>query len=217
MQNLKRAVKAQDDVVVAPESKRGDRREAILDVASEVFLEEGYAAASMSTIAARLGGSKGTLYNYFKSKEELFEAYVQRHCAFHRGDLNDLLNEDGEAHDILDRFARRYLRSFTSERTLQNWRVIAAESYKSPEMGRSFYESGPKRGVEILAEYLDRAVARGDLKIDDTMMAAHQFISLIHGRIIKARLLNYMAEPTDAEVDAEVAAAKRVFFAAYGA
>src|SRR3954464_10654712 len=59
---------------------RGDRRELILDVASEVFLKEGYAATSMSEIAARLGGSKGTLYNYFKSKEELFEAYVSRNC-----------------------------------------------------------------------------------------------------------------------------------------
>ena len=48
---------------------RGDRRELILDVASEVFLKEGYAATSMSEIAARLGGSKGTLYNYLKSKE----------------------------------------------------------------------------------------------------------------------------------------------------
>ncbi len=212
MHNLKLA-----DAVASPEPKRGDRREAILDVASEVFLQEGYAAASMSTIAARLGGSKGTLYNYFKSKEDLFEAYVQRHCAFHRGDLNDLLNEEGNAHDILDRFARRYLKAFTSERTLQNWRVIAAESYKSPEMGRSFYESGPKRGVEILAAYLDKARGRGELNIDDTMMAAHQFISLIHGRIIKARLLNYMPEPTPAEIDTEVASAIRVFFAAYGA
>ena len=46
----------------------------------EVFFEQGYTAASMSTIAARLGGSKGTLYNYFKSKEELFEAQVRDMC-----------------------------------------------------------------------------------------------------------------------------------------
>ena len=56
---------------------RDQRREAILNVAREVFFEQGYSAASMSTIAARLGGSKGTLYNYFKSKEELFEAQVR--------------------------------------------------------------------------------------------------------------------------------------------
>ena len=48
---------------------RDQRREAILQVAREVFFEYGYSAASMSTIAARLGGSKGTLYNYFKNKE----------------------------------------------------------------------------------------------------------------------------------------------------
>ena len=48
---------------VKPRLDRDARREAILDVASDVFLEEGYANASMSTIAARLGGSKGTLYN----------------------------------------------------------------------------------------------------------------------------------------------------------
>src|SRR6201996_5918804 len=59
---------------------RDQRRELILDVAQEVFLEEGFANASMSVIAARLGGSKGTLYNYFKSKDELFNAYVERRC-----------------------------------------------------------------------------------------------------------------------------------------
>jgi AcrR family transcriptional regulator len=55
-------------------ARRDAKRDTIIEVARQVFFEEGYAAASMSTIAARLGGSKGTLYNYFKSKEELFEA-----------------------------------------------------------------------------------------------------------------------------------------------
>src|SRR6204780_5843981 len=59
---------------------RDERREHILKVAREVFFEYGYSAASMSQIAARLGGSKGTLYNYFKSKEELFEAQVRDLC-----------------------------------------------------------------------------------------------------------------------------------------
>src|SRR5262249_19293571 len=67
----------------APKSRRDRRREAILDVAGVVFSEEGYEAASMSTIAARVGGSKGTLYNYFRSKAELFEAYIEDYCAQH--------------------------------------------------------------------------------------------------------------------------------------
>ena len=49
------------------------RRQAIIDVALDVFREHGFERASMTMIAGRLGGSKGTLYGYFQSKEELFE------------------------------------------------------------------------------------------------------------------------------------------------
>src|SRR6201996_3357841 len=67
--------------VSRPDLSRGDaKRRAILDVASEVFLAQGYAATSMSEIAARVGGSKGTLYNYFRSKEELFSAFIADVC-----------------------------------------------------------------------------------------------------------------------------------------
>jgi len=201
---------------VEPFKGRGDRREHILDVATEIFLTEGYASASMSTIAARLGGSKGTLYNYFKSKEELFGAYVVRHCELHREQVSGMLYEEGPVRVIMTNFARRYLRVATSEKTLQNWRVITAESQKSPDIGRAFYESGPLRGAQILAACLDKAVARGELRIDDTLIAAHQFTSLIHGRMIKARLLNYLPVPTDEEINKEVDAAIYVFFSAYG-
>jgi AcrR family transcriptional regulator len=195
---------------------REDRREMILDVATEVFLSEGYAATSMSSIAAKLGGSKGTLYNYFKSKEELFLAYVQRNCDVHRKEVGELLTEEGEARAVLTAYARRYLRVFTSEKTLQNWRVISAESAKNPEMGRMFYESGPLRGAQLLADYIDKAVSRGELVIKDTLGAAHQFLALIHGRMIKARLLNYLPVPSDDEINAEVESALFVFFSAYG-
>ncbi len=58
-------------------SPRDERRQAMVAIASDVFMEEGYAATSMSAIAARLGGSKGTLYNYFRSKAALFTAVVE--------------------------------------------------------------------------------------------------------------------------------------------
>ena len=60
------------------------RRQAILDVAAEVFREHGFEHASMSEMTARLGGSKSTLYSYFASKEELFleVMHVNRHPIF---------------------------------------------------------------------------------------------------------------------------------------
>ncbi|HEY2834957.1 MAG TPA: helix-turn-helix domain-containing protein, partial [Rhizomicrobium sp.] len=59
---------------------RDERREAILKVAHTAFLSDGYAATSMSAIAAKVGGSKATLYYYFPSKEELFLAVIDEKC-----------------------------------------------------------------------------------------------------------------------------------------
>src|SRR6201985_2810443 len=98
---------------------RDARRELILDVAQEVFLEEGFANASMSTITARLGGAKGTLYNYFKSKDDLFNAYVERRCLWQ--DEIFALPKGGETPEqTLRRIAGAYLRRVLTDFNLRN-------------------------------------------------------------------------------------------------
>src|SRR5262245_46154847 len=66
---------------VAARGADAERRALIMERAEEVFLEEGFAGASMAAIAARSGCSKGTLYNYFISKEELFVSCVANQCS----------------------------------------------------------------------------------------------------------------------------------------
>src|ERR1700680_2531129 len=73
------------------------KRRQILNGAREVFLAQGFDAASMGEIARRAGVSKGTLYVYFKSKEELFEAVVGRQC---RTQAEQIFNLDPEDHDV---------------------------------------------------------------------------------------------------------------------
>src|SRR3954453_22537309 len=66
----------------ADESADGSaKRRQIMDGAREMFLTQGFDAASMGEIARAAGVSKGTLYVYFKNKEQLFEAIVQEQCA----------------------------------------------------------------------------------------------------------------------------------------
>lgn len=192
------------------------RREAILDVASRIFLEEGFDAASMSAIAAKLGGSKGTLYNYFKSKEELFEAFVDRHCAIHARLIDSFEVDGGGYREALRRWAKQYLRIVTSDSTMRNYRVIMAVSERWPDIGRAFYENGPLRGARNVANFLAKAAQAGEFVIDDTLRAAHQFIALCQSRYQKARFLNYLPEPDEAEIEAEVEAAIAAFYAAYG-
>jgi AcrR family transcriptional regulator len=199
-----------------PRLDRDSRREAILEVAAAVFMEVGYSAASMSTIAARLGGSKGTLYNYFRSKEELFAAYIDRHCAWQQETLNEMIAQGLDVRDALTNLGRTLLVMVLSGYGLRNFVLVVAESGRAPEIGRAFYEAGPLRGAARLTEFLAKAVAAGRLRPCDPAVAAHQFVGLCQNRLLKARLCNAAPEPTPAEIDAEVAAAVDTFMAAFG-
>ena len=77
--HVNRIVKAYLEMVDAePIPSRKDRKRAeIVAIAGDLFFKEGYAGTSMSQIAAAVGGSKQTLYNYFQSKEELLLAVVR--------------------------------------------------------------------------------------------------------------------------------------------
>ena len=151
----------------ALKTPRDRRRDAIIEVAREVFFEEGYAAASMSSIAARLGGSKGTLYNYFRSKEELFEAQVREGCARIAEDAFEQMDSARPIAEVLARLGESYLGHLYSDWAVRTYRVVIAEAVRSPQLARMFYEAGPAVGLKRLEVYLEDARARGVVKIDD--------------------------------------------------
>ena len=195
---------------------RDQRRELILDVAQEVFLEEGFANASMSTIAARLGGSKGTLYNYFKSKDDLFNAYVERRCLW-QDEIFATSVDDETPDETLRRIGRAYLKRVLTDFNLRNFRLIASEAERAPEIGQIFYDAGPRKGAERVAELLTEMAEAGHLELDDPSEAAHQFLGLVQNRYFKARLCNAIPELTQKQIEDEAASAARTFLRAFGA
>jgi len=191
------------------------RREQILKVAREVFFEQGYSAASMSMIAARLGGSKGTLYNYFKSKEELFEAQVRDSC----GQAAERIlktSPEGEPVETLTRLGEQYLQHLYTESNAQMLRILVAEAQRSPELGRVFFEVGPERGQKALQEYLEAAHARGALSIPNCALAAEQFLALCKGRTHLQFLLNLIPPVTEVQIRVQIAQAGSAFMTLYG-
>ncbi len=199
-----------------PSYARGARREAILGVAREVFSAEGYAAASMSHIASRLGGSKGTLYNYFKSKEELFAAHVRDQCDCRVAEAfaPPLIGDNPV--EILAGLAERVLTAVLSDEATAFYSLIVSEAQRNPAIGQAFYESGPRKGVERIAEYLARAHAEGQAVVDDCIMAAEEFLSLMHGGLHWKRVLNVVPQPSAAEIRAHARRAAETFMRAYG-
>jgi AcrR family transcriptional regulator len=192
------------------------RRERILDVAQEVFLESGFAKASMTTIASRLGGSKGTLYHYFNSKDELFTAYVERRCLWRDDEVFNL--PPGVAPEVaLHQIARSFLTHAVNETIVRNFRLIIAEAERTPQVSRTFYEAGPRRITMRLADFLSSLEAQGVLALDgDALGAAQHLLGLVQSATFKGLLCNTVPQPTPAEIDAEATRGVRAFLRAYG-
>jgi TetR/AcrR family transcriptional regulator, mexJK operon transcriptional repressor len=199
---------------VAREARREDRRDAILDVAYECFVAEGYGSTSMSTIAARLGGSKGTLYNYFKSKEELFEAFVRRACARLQQRM-DLASKDGDARDLLVQMACNFLDHLLSAEGIAIHRIVVGEGERFPELARLFYEAGPRTGLAKTAKILEGLMDQGVLRRSDPVLAAYHMKDLALSGLFNLRLWGVIADPTPQERAARAETAVDTFLRAY--
>jgi AcrR family transcriptional regulator len=186
-----------------------------LDIARDIFLKEGFAAASMSSIAARVGGSKATLYNYFASKEELFVAMIQDQCDRSHALLFDFDADGGDFIEALRRLGERFVRLMMSDDILNMHRLVIAEAGRFPELGQALYEAGPKRGQARLSAFLRAEMHCNGLRADDIERAARQLMDLCLTDLYRQRLWNVRGPATPEEVRANVDDALKIFIAAY--
>jgi AcrR family transcriptional regulator len=201
--------------VAALQTRRDERREGILDVARDCFLAEGYAATSMSTIAARLGGSKGTLYNYFKNKEDLFAAVMQRQCAELAETLFDVQSLSSGMAARLKHFARNFLQRLMDPNSVALHRLVMGEGGRFPEIGRVFYESGPKVVMSRIAGFLEDDMKAGRLRRADPAVAAQQLKDLAISGVYWPRLWGVLDDFSEADAEAQADVAVAPFLRAY--
>lgn len=197
------------------EARREERREAILDVAAQYFLEHGYAGTTMSGIAAALGGSKGTLWSYYASKELLFSDVLERATRDFRAQLSLALNPDEPVDAALRQFCSRYLARLTNPEAIALYRLVMGEVVRFPEIGRIFYERAPRRVHELLASFLDRAMDRGELRRADPLQAAQFLTALCLSRSHIKMLTGVIPALTPSEAEADATAAIDLFLRAY--
>jgi AcrR family transcriptional regulator len=197
------------------ESREQHKRRQVLDGAEAAFLELGFEGSSVDEIARRAGVSKGTLYNHFPDKRKLFAAVVDRECQRQAEKVFTVSLEDVPAQVALRRIGTQYLDFLLSPFAIRLFRVAVAESARFPELGRTFWESGPDLGTRRLAQFLAAAVARGELQIDDLDLASHQFIELCKAKLFYAEVFGVSQEASAADRERVVDAAVRTFLAAH--
>lgn len=197
------------------EARRRDRREMILNVAAESFLENGYAGTTMSGIAAALGGSKGTLWNHFPSKEELFASVLEQVTAAYRAHLSQMLDPCGDLKTTLRQVSLGLLEKVASPQAIALHRLVMSEAGRFPEMGRIFYERAPRLSRGLIAEFLAGAMKRGLLRKSDPQAASRVLTALVMSGCHQKLLVGEITQVTRDMMVADADFATGIFMRAY--
>lgn len=168
-------------------TKRGrprdpERMKRVIEAASEQFLEQGYDRASMEAVALAAGVSKMTLYNYFPSKDALFEACVACRTDGIFADVSDDRLDPAHPEEALRLIAQQFLALMRADDVLRIHRILFGLASTHPDVCARFFKAGPERITARVRGYLDAAVSAGSLRIDNTALAADQFLALQLGR-----------------------------------
>jgi TetR/AcrR family transcriptional repressor of mexJK operon len=197
------------------EGQTNSKAESILAAAKRSFLAAGFGAVSMDTIAREAAVSKATVYAHFAGKEELFGAVIDRECEryFARFSAGELDPRDVRA--SLTVLGRRFLELLLSPDGIALYRIILGEVTRFPRLGEVFWRAGPERQRIQIEAFLKSAVAASTLALDDTRLAAEQFVSLVRGDVQLHHLLRLEADADRRGISVAVDGAVATFLQAF--
>ncbi|MDG4646896.1 TetR/AcrR family transcriptional regulator [Roseibacterium sp. SDUM158017] len=195
--------------------RKGRKYDQVVEGAKAVFLREGFEGASVDEIARDAGVSKATLYSYFPDKQHLFLAVLETECAQQAEVEILLVGNETTVEETLRIICKTLITFFLSRFGQDMFRVCVAEAQRFPELGRTFYDSGPKKWSRNIAQYLDSPRARAVLEIEDSLLAADQLAQLCRADLMLKVLFGIEKDPPEAEVDRVAEEAVKTFLARY--
>jgi TetR/AcrR family transcriptional repressor of mexJK operon len=153
-------------------------RERILEVATELFLAQGYGSTTIEAVAARAGISKRTFYHRFDDKAALFAAVVHGIIEKIRPPAGVPLIEGATLHDVLHRLAGLILHAALSPQAIALHRLVTAESVRFPELLRAS-DGGRREATNLISGLLTRELRNAALSAENLTFAAEQFIYMV--------------------------------------
>jgi TetR/AcrR family transcriptional repressor of mexJK operon len=198
------------------------RRQAIVQAATEVFLQHGYLGATTDQVAARASVSKQTLYKHFADKQRLFaEIILAQTVQLVEGLSSTVTGSLQDAQDVrqgLREVADGWLSGLLQPDVLRLRRLVIAEADRFPDVGRAWFDRGFDRALVILGEAMQRLADRGLLhNLTDPTLAAYQFAGLVmYQPMNQAMFAGTDAIPPADKLDRIAEAAVDMFLATYG-
>jgi len=187
------------------------RRAALLEAATALFLERGYAGTSIDDVIARAGGSRRVVYEAFGNKQGLFAAAVLSLLDRALAPLDRLEAETGPPEAVLTRAGEAFVGVLTTPEILAAFRVVLGELHHMPGLGRTLFERGPERAYAAVGRYLRAQVAAGTLALEDPDAAARGLLEMMKGDVHLRGMLMPDEVPDEVAVRRHVAAAVAIF------
>jgi AcrR family transcriptional regulator len=139
----------------------------ILAAALICFKERGFAGTRLEDVAAQAGVTKGTIYLYYSTKEELFEAVVRHELVPNIDRLEAALAEPAPAGVLLERLFTFWAQTVAPSPLSIIPKIVIAEAGNFPELARFFLEAAPHRMLRLIASVIRRGIAGGEFRTVD--------------------------------------------------
>ena len=178
-----------------------DRPREICAAALEVFAEKGFAAAKVDEIARRAGVSKGTLYLYFKDKEDLFRAVVRDTVAPNIDMVRAMVEgSDLPFADIIRMFLPRFAALTSEVRVGAVAKMVIGESRNFPELAKVWHDEVVSKALGLIAGLIERAQEKGEVRAGDSRLHAFTLMGpMLMGLLWRETLQPAGGAPLDLE------------------
>jgi AcrR family transcriptional regulator len=162
--------------------KRERRKEArpgeLLDAALALFVDRGFAATRVEEVAARAGVSKGTLFLYFQSKEDLFKAVIRENIASLFPAWNEEFNSfQGSSADILRYAMQTWWERIGNTNASGIAKLVMSEAQNFPDIAAYYQDEVIRPGNALIRQILARGVARGEFRPLDLDQAVYTVVA----------------------------------------
>ncbi len=153
----------------AVHAKRERRKEArpgeLLDAALDLFVEKGFAATRAEEVATRAGVSKGTLFLYFQSKEELFKAVVRENISGRFDEWNtEFETYDGTSAEMLRYAMTAWWERVGATKAAGITKLMMSEARNFPELAAFYQQEVVLPGQRLIRRILQRGIDRGEFR-----------------------------------------------------
>jgi AcrR family transcriptional regulator len=154
------------------ERRKDARPLELVDAALELFVERGFSSTRLDDVAKRAGVSKGTLYLYFDSKDDLFKAVVREGIVSRIAVFEKYLNDsDKTATVLLEELIRAWWEQIASTKLGGISKLMMSEAGNFPELAKFYHAEVMTRGCGLFKTVMERGMASGEFRKVETEYA----------------------------------------------